>query len=416
MILQSNGDASCVSWRPTTLTKIGRSEAFLENAIAQDIELLGIQTLRSHIYGPYAVFSQSSLPTPTGRGIRPDLLALSESGHVIAIEVKLSTNGELRDRAVIAQIIDYASSLSALDERGAMNLFGSGADGATTWAEVVQHRFPNSDDPQELADTLMDRMRRGELNLVIACDRAPLGLAGAVEAIASQSALGFDLDLVEIVPYVRGAEETGDILLVPVTRVATQIVARTAVTVIYREGHPKPETSVATTSLEEIEANVHKVERGVATGRVWSKEEVIQDFEENGNDVERALLAFTAAHGAGGIGVSSALKANATFGFYVDGALSDGRTAKWMLFYCARGWQYVELKLNVVEQLAGEAVHRSFVSELSRLFGDGVALHQKVPRIPLGLLRSKLPEFEQAILQVAEKIASRRRERESNVD
>jgi hypothetical protein len=38
------------------------------------------------------------LPTPTGRVVYPDIIFLAASGHVIAVEVKLSVNPELRQR------------------------------------------------------------------------------------------------------------------------------------------------------------------------------------------------------------------------------------------------------------------------------------------------------------------------------
>ena len=105
-------------------------------------------------------------------------------------------------------------------------------------------------------------MRDGELNLVIACDKIPPGLPDVVAGIASQSALGFDLDLVEVVPYVREVSDTAEIMFVPSTRLATEIVARTAVTVTYRQGDARPSTSVELTSLEEVAEGIRNAKSG----------------------------------------------------------------------------------------------------------------------------------------------------------
>lgn len=55
------------SLRPVTLDRLGKDEKFLEDALAANPELLGIQSRRSGIRGPYAVFQQVALPTPASR-------------------------------------------------------------------------------------------------------------------------------------------------------------------------------------------------------------------------------------------------------------------------------------------------------------------------------------------------------------
>jgi hypothetical protein len=237
-------------WQPITLDRVNKDEKFFEDVLAGNPALLGLESRRSGIHGPFFIWQQLDMQTPSGRAISPDIVILAASGHVIVVEVKRYVNPELRNRAVIAQIIDYASSFAAVSEQQATEIFGGGND--ATWTELVQRWFPDDARPDELAAVLLARLQSGELNLVIACDRIPPGLPDVVAGIASQRALGFDLDLVEVVPFVCETTDTAEILFVPSTRLATEIVSRTAVTVTYRQGDQRPSTTVQTTPIEEI--------------------------------------------------------------------------------------------------------------------------------------------------------------------
>ena len=84
-----------------------------------------------------------------------DIVLLAASGHVIVVEVKRNANPELRDRAVIAQIIDYASSFASLTDEELVTLFGSATQTPQTWGEVVQQHFPDEDSCDELAEYLL---------------------------------------------------------------------------------------------------------------------------------------------------------------------------------------------------------------------------------------------------------------------
>ena len=265
-IVMCDREGETGKWVATTLDQIGRLEEFLEEALARSPELLLLENYRTGIRGPYAVRRQLCFSTPQGRGIYPDIVLLAASGHVIVVEVKRCVNPELRDRQVIAQIIDYAASFSAMSEEDVTQLFSE----QDSWAECVQELFPSVADPDELAEALLSRIQSGNLNLVIACDKAPPGMVEMVKGIASQSALGFDLDLVELTPYVRDSGGDGTIIFVPECRLSTETVARTVVTVTYREGDPEHSVKVETTPLAEIEENI-KAAHGKSQ-KSWDRE------------------------------------------------------------------------------------------------------------------------------------------------
>jgi hypothetical protein len=158
-------DGKTTLWQPTTLRQLGKQEDFLEAALSRTPELLGLESRRTGIYGPFAIFNQLQLGNPQGRTISPDIALLAASGDVVIVEVKLFGNPELGDRRVIAQAIDYVASLSALDEQGMARLFGGGA--VAQWSNLVRERFsPTRATETCTSSSLATRRRR-------ACARWP---------------------------------------------------------------------------------------------------------------------------------------------------------------------------------------------------------------------------------------------------
>lgn len=251
---------ACVQWRPTTLRACGRNERFLEDIIAANPAMLGLEDRRAQVRGPYVAFHQRPLDTPQSRSVKPDLMFLTESGHVIVVEVKLCDNGELGDRRAVAQLLDYASSLAGYEEDDLAELFDARA--GESFAGLVRRLLPQAVNHVELAGVLRERIQNAEIHLVIACDGAPEGLREFVRGVARQSALGaFELRVVEIVPHVADAAPQ-ELLLVPCSPLRTEIVARTAVNITYEEGQPKPGVSVSVTSPDEVEEAIRQARSG----------------------------------------------------------------------------------------------------------------------------------------------------------
>ncbi|MFN0017234.1 MAG: hypothetical protein ACKVP0_03180 [Pirellulaceae bacterium] len=393
-------------WQATTLDKLGKDEKFLEDILAACPELIGLESRRSGIRGPYKIFTQLSLQTPTGRGIVLDIVILASSGHVIVVEVKRHVNPELRDRAVIAQIIDYASSFAALAEHEIVALFGS-LTGPQNWGEIVQGHFPEDETCDELAETLLKRMKDGELNLVIACDKIPPGLPDVVAGIAVQNAFGFDLDLVEVAPFVCEISSTAEIIFVPSTRISTEIVSRTAVTVTYREGNAKPSTSVQVTSMEEVEENVREARRGEnPNARLWTIEEVEEQFRQFGNPTALDLFEFARRESADGKIIAEGLKVNAVFGFYVKGMDKDRKPVKRMLFNCWVGGESIYLFLNSAAGMASEADLAEFKVRLKNVFPDELDGNRKEAYLSLDAISKHLSEFKDILLWFQKRLAS----------
>lgn len=383
-------------WFPTTLDKIGKYEEFLEDILATSPELLLLESRRTGVRGPFAVFRRISMQTPSGRGIFPDIVILAASGHVVVVEVKRYVNPELKDRAVIAQIIDYASSFAALTSEQCVGLFGPPE--ATAWTESVQKLFPEDPAPEELAEVLLGRMQRGELNLVIACDKIPPGLPDVVSGIATQSALGFELDLLEVVPYVREISESAEVLLVPSTRLATEIVSRTAVTVTYREGDAKPSTTVQATSLTEIEANLKSVNRvSQLDAKIWTLEDIEEECRTIAHPVALKLFDFAKQYSADGQVVAPGKKQNASFGFYVK-TTRNGKTNRKMIFTCILNWSVVYMYLNFAESITSSQTVETLRQKLKTVLGSQVDVSQKELGIPFNIVDKNFDEFQSIML------------------
>ncbi len=106
------------TWSPTTLSEIGRNEAFLRDAIAECPDLLGLDGMESFVggIGPAVSMSERRLTATDGASARPDVMLLTQRGELYLIEVKLSSNDDLRRRRAIAQTLDYAAILARADE------------------------------------------------------------------------------------------------------------------------------------------------------------------------------------------------------------------------------------------------------------------------------------------------------------
>jgi hypothetical protein len=327
--------------------------------------------------------------------VYPDIVFLYASGHVVVVEVKRSTNPELKDRAVIAQIVDYASSFSALNELQLLELFRRDEPMVETWGELVCRLFPDEVEIDELADLFVTRLASGHVNLVIACDAVPPGLPEIVAGVASQQTLGFDLDLVEVAPYVREGLQTADpeILFVPTTRLATEIVARTAVTVTYRAGDPQPSTEVQTSSVEDIEEQVEAARRsGNPLARDWTPEEVEQEVAQTGDPTLQAFFDFVKNHSAGGKFVAPGRKVNPCFVQLLNIPHPNGGHRRRVICGSVIGWNGVYFSPGALADSQRPELQEQLVQRLHRLFPDEVPGNAKAPGVSLPTLSTKLTE------------------------
>jgi len=249
-VLQAR-DGTFTEWKATTLVSLGAKESDLEAAITALPGPLVLDQIDLP-YGMARVYDQRHLRSGSGHGNIPDIILLTDHGDVLVIEVKRLSNPDLRGRSVIAQVVGYAATLAASDEDSLVQALSEGRH--STWDALCKEDFPTVSRPKSLANTIRRRLRDAELHLVIACDEAPETLADWVRAAGRQSALGFNLHVIEVRPTVPAGRDR-PIAWIPVPRVSTKIIHRTAV-VVRAEGATSIKIDVTTDSAEEVEAAV----------------------------------------------------------------------------------------------------------------------------------------------------------------
>jgi len=398
IVVRATGEALAL-WEPTSLDQVGKNEKYLETVLAEYPELLCLETKRTGIYGPFVVFTQLPLDTPQGRTVLPDIVLLAASGDVIIIEVKLFANDELRDRRVIAQAVEYASSLALLDEHAVARLFNGGVD--TDWVALVKQRFPEEEDPEELAATLLQNAADANVHIVIACDKAPKGAYELARSVSAQSNLGFSLNVVEVSPFAP-RDGVGDaIMFVPNLRLATEIVARTAINITYETGSPQPGVTINTTSVEEIEENLAAVAQGEtrqSRARNWTNQEIEDIFMASDDPVVRDLFLFAKAEGYQGQFQSSGTKVSPAFGFYLAVPRPDGTIRGSQAVNYVDGYKAVAVYLsNWPKASIPDAVMAAYKQDLNDLFGPSYVFDTRDVYVPLGVIEEKLEEFKDVI-------------------
>jgi hypothetical protein len=396
--------AEVALWQPTTLRELGKDEGYLEAALSRTPELLCLESRRTGIYGPFAVFNQLQLSSPQGRTISPDITLLTASGDVVIVEVKLFGNPELGDRRVIAQAIDYVASLSALDGEGMARLFNGGRP--TEWTELVRKHFAEEADPDDLAATLAAKARDGDVHIVIACDKAPQGLYEMARSVSAQSHLGFSLDVVEVVPFVAKEEPADAIMFVPSVRLSTEIVARTAISVTYAEGTAAPGVTIKTTGVEEMAEGLEAAARGAIRDdrrRSWADQEIEDAMLAHEDPTVHELFRFAKAEGLPGRIQSGAPKLDAAFGFYVPVRRPDGGTTANQVFTYMNGRRSLIVYMKWPAAAIPEPVFERYRSELRALFGPIV--DNPEPNIALSAIGEHLEAFKDAVRKLKNGIA-----------
>ena len=261
-----SSDSGLLTFTPTTFREIHRiqkKEEFLEDRIEASPLLLGLEDSRGNLSGPYAAFRQKHAENPSGTAIRPDIIFLTASGHVVVVEVKVDGNAELRGREVVAQLVEYAGSLALYTEEELVELLDKSLPPGSRLSAILEKHLPDCKDPEEVAASALERIRNAELHLVIACDKAPQGLADLVRSVTAQRALGgYQLRVCEVVPHVVEGHPEHGILLVPGRRIETQLIGRTVVEVKGAPGGAPVSVSITIPSADAVDENLAEVSSG----------------------------------------------------------------------------------------------------------------------------------------------------------
>lgn len=265
----SDGDFGLWQFRP--LDELGLKEQDLEKAILAQPKALVVDPL-DLLAGKIAAYAQSNLSFRGSRR-RPDVVIVTDHGDVIVVEAKRLINAELRDgRQAIAQVVEYATLLSSASEADLVRSLTK--EKHSSWNLLCRHDLGDSGDSNRLANIVRNRVKDGEIHLVIACDQAPSDLADLVRAATNSKALAFALHVIEVRPMVpAGLSDAEDCPIgwVPWPRLDTEIVHRTSVTVRTEgfddDGSPSIRVDIQNDSGREVEEKVANSSRASRTHR-----------------------------------------------------------------------------------------------------------------------------------------------------
>ena len=373
----------------TTLHDLNKPEGYLEDFIADNLDVLELEAGKTGIHGPFVIFKQNDLINALEKTVIPDLILFSASGHVVVIEVKLSSNPELKDRKVIAQAIDYAGAFYNKSDIDLLEIFSKKDSMESTWGELIKNLFPEEQYIENITAQIERRLSSGEIDLIVACDKAPVGLSGLLRGASKQSALPFSLKLIEVTPYINNKEQKEPSLFLSKVLLKTEIVSRTVVNVYYSEVEPgKPSVNVETTPIEEIEQHIFQEDES----KIWTKEEIEEAFLSSDNEVLRHLMQFAKEHSYNNQIHSSGKKLKPAFGFYIKGKDKDNLERIRQVFNYCSGSPRLTIYINNIEFMSNEETFDSFITKLKKLFPN-VDLHNK--REPNVLLEDVYKNFEE---------------------
>ena len=398
-LVEANEDGVAIKLFATTVRALGKNEEFLEDVIEAQPFLLELESDGSGFRAPFKICRQHDLANALERTVIPDLVILSSSGSVTIVEVKLQDNEELRDRRVVAQILDYVGAFVDRTEDELLSIFSRLAPSASSWEELVAAIFPDQPNVRIVADRLAQRLQRGDVNCVVACDVAPPGLARFLSSISRESALSFTLSLAEITPFSRDIKHPWPVLFVSSVLLRTEIVSRTAVTVRYQEGHDvRPSVSVETTSIEEIEQNLADAENA----RLWTEEEIEEAVRMAENPIVTRLFELARDESNAGQFHSPGKKRSPVFGFYITRTDPDGAVSTKQVYNYRVGDSTLRVYLNMLDTMVSREEYDQFVGRLKALFPEWTDRDLKEPWVPLTEIDSHFDEFRELVLSVVE--------------
>ncbi|PNE04197.1 hypothetical protein A15D_00377 [Alcanivorax sp. MD8A] len=226
-LIQTSPSGEVTSWVRKNLIEVEKKEEHLEAVLAEHWDLLCLEDVGVFTKNVHVV-RQASAKDITGAQKYPDILFLTDSGHVGVVEVKRYSNPELAGRKVVSQILDYGATITTLPEPDQVRLFRGPGSVALSFEELVGEVFSDCRNASALAARLARQLKYGQLHYIIACDRAPDGLSAWIKSISQSDATDFSVSVVEVSPYQR-EEGEGGIIWFSAPKIKTETIQRTTI-------------------------------------------------------------------------------------------------------------------------------------------------------------------------------------------
>jgi hypothetical protein len=231
------------------------SEVWLQEVLRQHPDILPVEEFGS-VFSPLISIGRE-VPTAAGS---IDNLFISHSGYLVIVETKLWRNPEAK-REVVAQLIDYATSLARvsydeLDEmvRQYLRRYEQLDLSLEQWVEAqlepVDFGFQRR---------VARNLKLGRFLLLIVTDHARPSVLDMLRRVNAYPSLSIDIAVVEMRPFRRlGAGDNG-VLLIPYVAGRTEIIERSIVEVTV-QGTTEAKVSVRQTRYEDDEVRRRRID------------------------------------------------------------------------------------------------------------------------------------------------------------
>jgi hypothetical protein len=207
------------------------NEEWLQKLIDRHPEMLPIADVEPSLQGAVSVCRELSVDS----GFIDNLL-ITPSGGIVVIETKLWRNPEAR-RAVVAQILDYASDLAGLDYEIFQQKIGQ-ARGELAFSLFKKiGEASNSLSEARFVDAVSRNLRLGRMLLLVVGDGIREGVSRLSDYLQRHVGLHFTLGLVELALW-RNASD-GTVFVQPRVVAQTVQIERAVIRVEGNEGCPK---------------------------------------------------------------------------------------------------------------------------------------------------------------------------------
>jgi len=220
----------------------GYDEAWLQELLRKQPDILPVAEIEPVFYPMIAIGCEVS--TETGA---IDNLFISTWGYLTLVETKLWRNPEAK-REVVAQVIDYASSLSKWSydrlDNAAMEYTKKYAGAQLNLVDWVEKQLgPVEGGRDFFEETVAKNLRLGRFLALIVGDRIRQSVVEMVNYVNKYPGLALNLALVELQGYWIEERDSWPLLIVPRVVARTEIVERSVVQVTV-VGGKTPEVDV----------------------------------------------------------------------------------------------------------------------------------------------------------------------------
>lgn len=231
----TNKDASGQRLQPIEVREKGYDEAWLQELLRKQPDILPVAQIEPIFYPMIPIGRE--VATETGA---IDNLFISPRGYLTLVETKLWRNPEAK-REVVAQVIDYASSLSKWNydrlNDVAMEYTKKYEDAESNLVDWVEKQLGLLEGGRDFfEETVAKNLRLGRFLALIVSDRIRRSIVEMVNYVNKYPGLALNVPLVELQGYWIEKKHSWPLLIVPRIYARTEIVERSVVQVTVIEG------------------------------------------------------------------------------------------------------------------------------------------------------------------------------------